>query len=289
MAAPSLAPAFDRASRRRIPRYPIDAALDVVGLQSGIPHHMPGRCCDLSEAGLGAVVAGELMAGQSVAIELRLPNVDLPVRARAQVRYQDRLRCGLLFVGLSVEQREKIRYWSAQNVVPVAAQSAVPETTVPDPPALAAAPPEDKRARGFRVRRRRFFVLVALMAAIALFGWWQWQKAWNDLEGSAPVAVEAQPGRPPRIAPDVMDRQMIYKVDAVYPEAARKAGAQGLVVLDAVIAADGTVKDLRPLAGNEILVQSALDAVKSWRYTPYRVEGRAVEIETTVSVDFRLR
>jgi TonB family protein len=290
MAAPSLASAFDSASRRSLPRYPIDVALDVIALQSGIPNNMPGRCCDLSETGLGAVVAGELIAGQSVAIELRLPNVGLPVRARAQVRYQDRMRCGLQFVGLSVEQREKIRYWSSQARAQVKpAEPEEIEILVPAPPPSVAPLETVKSTRRFRVRRRRFLVLVALMVALAAFGWWQWQKAWNELEGETPQVVEAQPGQPTRVSPDIMDRQIVYKVDPVYPDAARRAGMQGLVVLDAVIAPDGTVKNLRPVAGTEVLAKSALDAVKSWRYSPYRVEGRAVEIETTVSVDFRLR
>jgi protein TonB len=86
-----------------------------------------------------------------------------------------------------------------------------------------------------------------------------------------------------------MDRQIVYKVDPVYPDAARQAGTQGLVILNAVIRPDGTVKRLRPVAGPEVLSQSALDAVQSWRYTPYRAGGQAVEVETTVSVDFRLR
>jgi TonB family protein len=290
MAAPSLPSAFDSASRRTVPRYPIDVALDVIALQSGIPNNMPGRCCDLSETGLGAVVAGELIAGQSVAIELRLPNVGLPVRARAQVRYQDRLRCGLQFVGLSVEQREKIRYWSSRTRDQVKTQ-APPEAEIfaPDLHAAVPAPAELKSTRRFRVRRRRFLVLVVLMASVAVFGWWRWQKAWNELEGDAPQVVEAQPGHPVRVSGDIMDRQIIYKVDPVYPDAARQAGIQGLVVLNAVIAADGSVQRLRPLAGPEVLAQSAVDAVRSWKYTPYRAEGRAVEIETTVSVDFRLR
>ena len=144
MAAPSLASAFDSASRRMMPRHPIDVALDVIALQSGIPNNMPGRCCDLSENGLGAIVAGELIAGQSVAIELRLPNVGLPVRARAQVRYQDRLRCGLQFVGLSVEQREKIRYWSSRTRALKTAAPPEVEIFVPDPPAAVESPEQAK-------------------------------------------------------------------------------------------------------------------------------------------------
>jgi TonB family protein len=289
MAAPSLAPALDLASRRSLSRYPINVSLDVVALQSGIPYNMPGRCTDLSEAGLGVVVAGELIAGQAVAIELRLPNVGLPLRARAQVRYQERLRCGLQFLGLSVEQREKIRYWSSHSASqPVHAEIRSVEISVPDPPAQPALPDKEKRTRRSLVRRRRFYVLVAFMLALAAFGWWQWQNAWNELEMDASLTAESQPELPLRVSSETMDRQVAYKLDPVYPDAAREAGMQGLVVLDAVIAPDGAVRRLRPLSGPDVLAQSALDAVHSWKYKPYRVGGRAVAVETTVSVDFQL-
>jgi len=139
---------FHSASRRGFPRYPIDVLLDVVALQSGIPNNMPGRCCDLSETGLSAVIAGELIAGQAVAIELRLPNVGVPVRARAQVRYQERLRCGLQFVGLSAEQREKIRYWTAQSGARLnSVEARRVEIPTPEPPVVATAPEREKRQR----------------------------------------------------------------------------------------------------------------------------------------------
>jgi TonB family protein len=289
MAASSMV-AFDSASRRRLPRYAIDVALDVITLQSGVPNSMPGRCTDLSEAGLGAVVAGELIPGQAVAIELRLPNVGLPVRARAKVRYQERLRYGIQFVGFTVEQREKIRYWSSQHTpLPVLAEVRQVEIPIPVSSSQSPVPEKKTRIHGVHVRRRRFVVLLALIIGLAALGWWRWQKAWNDLETDASVAVETQPGALPRVAPEIMDNRILYKEEPVYPDAARRAGMQGLVILDAVIAPDGTVKRLRPVAGTEILTQSALNAVQSWRYKPYRVNGRGVEIGTTISVDFRLR
>ena len=294
MAAPTLAPILDSASRRRFLRYPINVSLDVIALQSGIPNNMPGRCTDLSEAGLGAVVAGELSANQSVALELRLPNVGLPVRARAQVRYQDRLHCGLQFVGLSAEQREKIRYWSAQATPLPARAGAGRGETLPMKLAATTGTPDvvqdrEKRKRKIQIRRRRFYVLAVFMVALAGFGWWQWQNAWNKLEDDASAVVDPRPGQPLRVSAETMDRQIVYKIDPVYPDVARQAGTQGLVVLDAVIAADGTVRHVRPVAGPGVLAQSALDAVQSWRYMPYHSEGQAVEVETTISVDFRLR
>ncbi len=104
-------PVFDETPQRIFPRHRINVPLDLIALRSGVPENLPGRCTDISEAGVGAVVAGELATGQQVAVELRLPNVGVPVRARALVRYQSRLRCGLEFVGLTAEQREMIRYW----------------------------------------------------------------------------------------------------------------------------------------------------------------------------------
>lgn len=294
MAAPTLAPILDSASRRRFLRYPIKVSLEVIALQSGIPNTMPGRCTDLSETGLGAIVAGELLPGQAVAIELRLPNVGLPVQARAQVRYQDRLRCGLQFVGLSLEQREKIRYWSAA-IAPIPSQVG-PSKVETSPVSLRVVAPlsnnvagQERLKRRIGVNRRRFYALAALLAMLAGFGWWRWQNAWNELEMDSTAATDVQNGLPLRVSPDTMDRQIVYKVDPVYPDAARQAGTQGLVVLDAVIAQDGTVRRLHPVAGPRVLAQSAVDAVRSWKYTPYRSGGQAVEVATTVSVDFRLR
>jgi len=286
-AAPALMPVLPAPPRRSFPRYPISVALDVIVLRSGIPDSLPGRCTDLSETGVGAVLAGELAAGQQVALELRLPKIGLPVRARALVRYHEQLRCGLLFVGLSPEQREMIRHWACLAATPPLA-SADQQEEVPGLPAVAAGPSPERRKRGIRVRRRRFYVLLAFMLSLGALGWWQWQKAWRELETPAAAATEPQPGSPLRVPPQTMEEKIVYKVDPVYPEAARLAGTQGLVVLDVVISADGMVERLRPVAGPDPLVQSARNAVQSWKFEPYRFGSKAVEVETTIAVDFRL-
>jgi len=297
MAAPSLVPS-NPASRRAFPRYALDVSLDVIALQSGIPYNMPGRCCDLSETGLAAVIAGELIPGQAVALELRLPHVGLPVRARALVRYQARMRCGLQFVGLTVEQREKVRYWAAHSAaspvsIAIDISAPLPSAELAHEPSASGAiadpaADDERRQRRLHARRRRFLVLLALVVALAGLGWWQWQKAWGELE-----AITARDSDPPaeaalRLPQGIMDRQITYKVDPIYPDIARQEGLQGLVVLNAVISPEGTVKRLRPLAGADVLAQAAMEAVQSWRYAPYRVQGRPVEVETTISIDFRL-
>src|SRR6202163_4512361 len=87
-------------SRRRVPRFPLQTTLDVTVLRSGIPDTMPGRSVNVCERGIAAMLAGELVPGESVGIEVRLPLLADSLRTRAMVRYQDKLRCGLEFVGL---------------------------------------------------------------------------------------------------------------------------------------------------------------------------------------------
>lgn len=184
-AAPSMA--LEKAQRRMASRKPIQVQLDLIALRSGVPENLPGRCTDLSETGLGAVVAGELSAGQQVALELRLPNVGVPVRARALVRYQYRLRCGFEFVGLPAEQQEMIRYWtylSAPEAVDSSQQN-LPGIVRKLP--AAALQQAAKRRRRFRVGRRKVYALMIGLLALASLAWWQWQRSWNELEKRAPV------------------------------------------------------------------------------------------------------
>ena len=60
------------------------------------------------------------------------------------------------------------------------------------------------------------------------------------------------------------------------------------MVLEAEISKEGTIQNLRVLSGPPLLIQSALDAVKQWRYRPYVLNGEPVEVETTITVMFSL-
>ncbi|MFY9843231.1 MAG: TonB family protein [Terriglobales bacterium] len=306
-AAPSLA--LEKTPRRVFPRHPINVPLDLIALRFGVPENLPGRCTDISETGVGAVVAGELAAGQQVAVELRLPNVGVPVRARAVVRRQFRLHCGLEFVGLSVEQREMIRYWTYRSTTepvnfkePVDVEGAEEEDpgkneeedragTEADVVAAELPPATQRR---IRIGRRRFYVLLASLFLLSAMGWWRWQRSWNELETHAQAAgpglrvSESQVSPEITVSAETMNKRILTKIDPIYPEAARAAGIEGLVVLDAVIAADGSVHRLRPLFGADLLVQSAIEAVQSWKFEPYLSNGKAVPVETSITVEFRL-
>ncbi len=85
-----------------------------------------------------------------------------------------------------------------------------------------------------------------------------------------------------------MEGNLILRVQPLYPPLARQARIQGQVVLRAVISRAGAMENLQVLSGHPMLVQSAIDAVKQWRYRPYSLNGEAMEVETQVTVNFVL-
>jgi protein TonB len=81
---------------------------------------------------------------------------------------------------------------------------------------------------------------------------------------------------------------LINQVKPAYPQIAKNARIQGAVVLQAEISKQGTIENLRVISGHPMLVPSALDAVKQWRYKPYYLNGDPVAVETTITVNFTL-
>ncbi len=106
---------------------------------------------------------------------------------------------------------------------------------------------------------------------------------------ATPVAVPkvATPQRV-RVSQGVSQGLLIHQVKPNYPQLARQARIQGSVVLQAVIAKDGTIQNLRVQSGHPMLAPAALEAVKQWRYKPYFLNGEPVEVETVVTVNFTL-
>jgi len=106
---------------------------------------------------------------------------------------------------------------------------------------------------------------------------------------AAPTVVHpAAPAGPVRIAGSVEAGLLIYKRVPVYPPIAVAVRKEGTVVLQATISTRGTIENLRVVSGPAMLQQAALDAVQSWRYRPYQLDGQAIEVETTVNVVFTL-
>jgi protein TonB len=94
---------------------------------------------------------------------------------------------------------------------------------------------------------------------------------------------------PLRVGGDVKAPQLMQKIEPTYPEAARKARMEGVVILEAIITANGNVEDVKVLKSvNPLLDASAVRAVSQWRYRPATLNGRAVRVYLTVTVTFNL-
>jgi periplasmic protein TonB len=98
---------------------------------------------------------------------------------------------------------------------------------------------------------------------------------------------------PPREGPKLVHTQinpalLIHRVEPAYPTLARQIGRAGRVELRAVIAADGTIQSLQVVSGDPLFYQSALDAVRQWRYRPTVLNGQPVEIDTFITVIYNI-
>ncbi|MGD0730512.1 MAG: TonB family protein [Terracidiphilus sp.] len=93
---------------------------------------------------------------------------------------------------------------------------------------------------------------------------------------------------PVRVPSSMVEGLLVLKTLPLYPPIARASRTEGTVVLAATISKTGTIENLRVVSGSAMLQQAALDAVKTWRYRPYLLNGEPVEVETTVNVNFRL-
>lgn len=91
-----------------------------------------------------------------------------------------------------------------------------------------------------------------------------------------------------RLPSKLIESTIIYKTIPQYPAIAKAARQEGTVLLQAVISKSGTIEHLQVVSGPPTLQQAALDAVKTWRHRPYLLNDQPIEVETTVSVIFKL-
>lgn len=94
---------------------------------------------------------------------------------------------------------------------------------------------------------------------------------------------------PMRVGGDIQEPEKILHVNPEYPELARRARMEGIVILEAIIDQQGNVKDVNILRGLGLgLDVAAQAAVQQWKYTPTTYNGRPVEVILTVTVQFEL-
>ena len=108
------------------------------------------------------------------------------------------------------------------------------------------------------------------------------------------IAAPGLPPPPPPVKPIRLHQGMkapykIVDVAPAYPPVAQRAHVEGVVILEAVIDAQGRVASVRVLRSIALLDEAAVDAVKQWRFTPALLNGEAVPVVMTVTVNFTLQ
>jgi TonB family protein len=94
--------------------------------------------------------------------------------------------------------------------------------------------------------------------------------------------------RAKRLKTSLEPAMLTHRVEPVYPFLAKQTGREGRVELHAIIATDGSIQSLEVLSGDPMFYPSALAAVSEWRYRPTVLNGQAVEIDTRITVVYKL-
>jgi periplasmic protein TonB len=113
----------------------------------------------------------------------------------------------------------------------------------------------------------------------------------GDVIGPAPPPrriAPAAPSAPVRPGGNIRPPQKVHHVAPTYPPIAQAARVSGVVVLEALIAEDGSVRDVKVLSSKPLLDSSAIEAVRQWRFTPTLLNGVPVQVIMTVTVTFAL-
>jgi periplasmic protein TonB len=106
---------------------------------------------------------------------------------------------------------------------------------------------------------------------------------------AAPLAPKSSgPKAPVRVGGRVREPKLIMRVDPIYPALARQVHVQGVVIIDAILDEQGSVVEAKIVSGPPLLIQSALDAVKKWKYQPTYLNDQPVPVQLNVTVTFRL-
>jgi len=103
-------------------------------------------------------------------------------------------------------------------------------------------------------------------------------------------AINAQraPQQTLRISQGVSEGMVLKRVQPVYPAQARQMRLEGRVELQANISQSGSISGIKQLSGDQVLGRAAIDAVRQWKYKPYYLNGQPIEIQTQITVNFKL-
>ena len=107
--------------------------------------------------------------------------------------------------------------------------------------------------------------------------------------GERTAYAQSSDPRQVRIGGQVAQSNLITKVQPVYPASAKAAGIQGTVDLEVAISKEGVPEDIRVVSSpSDDITQSALEAVRQWRYRPTLLNGEPIGVVTNVIVNYTL-
>jgi periplasmic protein TonB len=113
--------------------------------------------------------------------------------------------------------------------------------------------------------------------------------AMAEMGPAPPVVVQPKPKQGPvRISAGVAAGRLLAPIRPTYPAIARAARVQGTVVVEAIISRTGTIESLHVVSGPVMLQNAALEAIREARYRPYLLNGEPTEVQTTITVNFRM-
>ena len=110
----------------------------------------------------------------------------------------------------------------------------------------------------------------------------------HPAEGLVQPASSVEPADTMELSAAAAESGLVHRVEPDYPEEARRQGVQGAVVLEVHINHAGAVQELKLISGSPLLAQAATDAVRQWRFKPHTVNGHRTEMQTVVTLNFRL-
>jgi len=153
-------------------------------------------------------------------------------------------------------------------------------------------PPSLAQAAMLAVKDWKYLPYVKDGKAISVVSTVQLTFAPNGIVSEPEPSEDARPQIPlprrVRVSSGVSRGLLLTKVDPQYPPDARDARIQGTVVLQATIDKEGNIASLELVSGHPMLAPAAIEAVKQWKYRPYLLNGTAVEVETSIQVNFTL-
>ena len=97
------------------------------------------------------------------------------------------------------------------------------------------------------------------------------------------------PAVPLPVGGDVKQARLLSSIPPVYPQLARAQHIAGAVLIDALIDANGRVSSMKVVSGPVLLHQSAMEALRQWKYQAATLDGKTVPMHLTVTIQFRLQ